>query len=233
MFKRMVNGQMMLAVILGSVVLHGRPLPLPQSSGSPAGTEFPIVMKQNIVAGKTPAGTKVQAKLVAATLVNGVVVPRDAILSGEVTESVKKSASNPSRLAVRMDSADWKKGSAPIKVYLTAWYYPEAAATNQDLSYQPADAANSKKNWNGMGTYPDPNNPVSQQKFPAADNNKDAGPAPASPASNISKHRVSMKNVQSVRNPDGALVLIDQHSDLKLDRVTTYVLASGDMVPSN
>src|SRR5580700_1277966 len=122
MLKRIVKGQMMLAVILGSIVLLGQ-----QQSPSPlGGTEFPIFMKQNIVAGKTPVGTKIQAKLVAATLVNGVVVPRDAILSGEVIESVKKFASDPSRLAIRMDSADWKKGSVPIKAYLTAWYYPEA-----------------------------------------------------------------------------------------------------------
>jgi hypothetical protein len=231
MFKRMVVGQMMLIIIFGTVVLFGQTLP--QSSGPSTAIEFPIVMKQNIVAGKTPVGTKVQAKLVAATLVNSVVVPRDATLSGEVTESIKKSASDPSRLAIRMDSADWKKGSAPIKAYLTAWYYPEAAAANQDLSYQPPDAANSKRNWNGMGTYPDPNNPVSQQKFPAGDSNKDAGQAPASPASSISKHRVLMKNVQSFRNPDGTVVLIDQRSDLKLDKITTYVLASGDMVPAN
>jgi hypothetical protein len=231
MFKRTINGQMMLAVILGSVALPRHALP--QSSASPIGMEFPIVMRQSVVAGKTPIGTKVQAKLVAATLVNGTVVPRDAILSGEVTESVKKSASDPSRLAIRMDSADWKKGSAPIKVYLTAWYYPESAITSQDPSYQPQDAANSKRNWNGMGTYPDPNNPISQQRFPAGDSNKDAGPAPASPASTISKHRVLMKNVQSIRNRDGAVVLIDQRSDLKLDKVTTYVLASGDLITAN
>ena len=38
-----------------------------------------------------------------------------------------------------------------------------------------------------------------------------------------------MKNVQSFRNNDGAVVLVNQHSDLKLDKVTTYVLASGDL----
>ncbi len=235
MFKRTVNGQMILALVFGSVVLPTKALP--QSSGSPRGMEFPIVMRQSVVAGKTPAGTKIQAKLVAATLVNGVVVPRDAILSGEVTESVKKSASVPSRLAIRMDSADWKKGSAPvksapIKVYLTAWYYPESAITNQDLSYQPQDAANGKRNWNGMGTYPDPNNPISQQRFPAGESNKDAAQSPPSPASSISQHRLLMKNVQSIRNANGAVVLIDQRSDLKLDKVTTYVLASGDLIPA-
>ncbi len=229
MFNRIVSAQMMSVVIFGSIVLSGQA----QSPGSPSAIEFPVVMRQNIVAGKTPVGTKVQAKLVVATLVNGVVVPRDAILSGEITESVRKSASHPSRLTIRMDSADWKKGSAPIKVYLTAWYYPEAAAANQDLSYQPHDASNNKRTWNGMGTYPDPNNPIAQQKFPAGvDNNKDAGPTAASPASSISKNRVLMKNIQSLRNPDGAVVLIDSRSDLRLDKVTTYVLASGDLIPA-
>jgi hypothetical protein len=232
MFKRMVNGQLLSGMVLGAVALFGQQQPI-QSSGPSGGTEFPIFWRQEIVAGKTPVGTKVQAKLVAATLVNGVVVPRDAVLSGEVTESVKKSASDPSRLAVRMNSVDWKKGSVPIKAYLTAWYYPEAAATNQDLSYQPADAANSSRTWNGMGTYPDPNNPVSQQKFPAGDDNKDTGSGPASPASNISKHRVLIKNVQAVRNSDGAVVLINQHSDLKLDKITTYVLTTGDTAPAH
>ena len=75
-------------------------------------------MRQNVAAGTTSVGTKVQAKLAVATLVDGMVVPRDAVLSGEVTESVAKSATDPSRLAVRMDSAQWKKGPAPIVLSL-------------------------------------------------------------------------------------------------------------------
>jgi len=229
MFTSMVNRRARLAALLmlGLVALAGQSFP--QSSPSSTATEFPVVMKQNIAAGKTLVGTRVQAKLVTATLVKGVVVPRDALLTGEVIESVKKSGANPSRLSIRMDSAEWKKGSAPIKVYLTAWYYPEAAATNPDLSYQPPDAANSKRNWNGMGTYPDPNNKISQQRFPSGDSDKDAGPGAASPASSGSQHRILIKDVQSVRNGDGSVVLIDQHSDLKLDKLTTYVLASDDL----
>jgi len=192
-----------------------------------------VIMRQNVAAGKTLVGTKVQAKLVVATLVNGAVVPRDAILSGEVTESVAKSVSDPSRLAIRMDSAQWKNGSAPIKVYLTAWFYPVAAMAPQDLSYEPPDAAKSPKNWNGAGTYPDPNNPVSQQKFPGRDTDKDASLAPPSPASSISNHRVLMKNVESTRNSDGAVALTSTHLNVKLDRFTTYVFAAGNLLPMN
>jgi hypothetical protein len=231
MFSKMTAvAHPLLAVVLGSAALLGQQTPV--APACQTGCEFPAIMRQNVVAGKTAVGTKVEARLVVATLVNGGVIPRDAILSGEVTESVAKSATDPSRLAIRMDSAQWKNGSAPLKVYLTAWIYPEAALMNQDLSYQPPDAANSKGNWNGMGAYPDPNNRVSQQKFPAADLGKDDTNALPSPASSISKHRVLMKNVESLRNTDGAVFLTSQRSNIKLDKFTTYVLAASDLLPA-
>jgi hypothetical protein len=201
-----------------------RPVP-PNCTGE---CEFPAIMRQNVAAGKTPVGTKVEAKLVLATLVSGAVVPKDAILSGEVIESVARSGSEPSRLAIRMDSAQWKNGSASLKVYLTAWFYPEVAGmAAQDLSYQPPDAANSKRNWNGMGTYPDPNNPVAQQRFPR-DTDKDTTSAPPQ-ASNTSKRRVLLKNVETARNSDGGVALTSTRSNIKLDKLTTYVFAASDL----
>jgi hypothetical protein len=255
--KTTAVGPAVLTVILGSAALlcgqtvsgqtvSGQTIsgqtPSQQTTMSPsssAALELPVIMRQNVAAGTTPVGTKVQAKLAVATLVNGVVVPRDAIFSGEVTESVAKSATDLSRLAIRMDSAQWKKGSAPIvlsltsKVYLTAWYYPVAAMTSQDLSYEPPDAAGSKKNWNGMGTYPDRNNPASQQPFPGRDTGTDPVSSPPSPASIISKHRTLMKNVESARNSDGAVTLTSKSFNIKIDKQTTYVLAAGDLLPTN
>jgi hypothetical protein len=245
--KTIVVGRAVLFVILGSAAsLSGQtvsgPTPsqqTPIAHSSAGAREFPVIMRQNVTAGRTAVGTKVQAKLAVATLVDGVVVPRDAILSGEVTESVAKSATDPSRLAIRMDSAQWKKGSAPIvlslgsKVYLTAWYYPVAAVTSQDLSYEPPDAPSSKKNGNGMGTYPDRNNPASRQPFPSRDTSTDQSPLPSSPASTISKHRALMKNVESTRNGEGAVTLTSKSSNIKIDKLTTYVLASGDLLPTN
>lgn len=218
-------------VLLSSSALLSQQTPAAPPNCS-VGCEFPVVMRQNVAAGKTPVGTKVEAKLIVATLLNGTVIPRDAILSGEVTESAAKSGTEPSRLAIRMDNARWKSGSAPLNVYLTAWFYPEAAGmAAQDLSYQPADAANSKRNWNGMGTYPDPNNPISQQKFPGPESNDKDTNAPASPASNISKHRVLMKNVESASNTNGEIVLTSSRSNIKLDKLTAYVFAGEDLLP--
>lgn len=151
MFRKTVEWHTLLLLTLVSATLLGQQKP--EAASASQGTEFPVIMRANVAAGKTPVGTKVEAKLIVATLVNGVVVPRDATLSGEVTESVAKSATEPSRLAVRMDAAKWKDKSAPIKLYLTAWYYPVATMTPQDLSYQPPDAARAAQK-TGTGPVP-------------------------------------------------------------------------------
>jgi hypothetical protein len=40
-----------------------------------------------------------------------------------------------------------------------------------------------------------------------------------------------MKNVESERSSGGGITLVSNHSNLKLDKVTTYVFASGDVLP--
>ncbi len=220
--------QMALAALLGSTVL------LAQSTGvapNPVPSiEFPVIMQQKIEAGKTPVGTKVEAKLAVATNVNTVVVPRNAVLAGEVIESVAKTKTDPARLAIRIDSATWKNGSTPLHAYLSSWYYPVAEMTPQQLNYEPPDATNSNRNWNGMGPYPVPGNPISQEKFPGTDTNKDTN-TPSTPASSISKHRVSLKGIELIRNSDDSITLTSMHSNIKLDKTTTYVVASGDILP--
>jgi hypothetical protein len=219
--KSIVAGRVVLAVALSSTALFGQP------AASPApGLEFPVVMRQNVVAGATPIGTKVQARLAVATLVNGVVVPQDAVLSGEVTESAAKSATDPSRLAVRMDNAKWKNGSAAIKVYLTAWYYPLASLTNQDSSDDPMDSKYNPRRH--RGNYTDPTLPPTQP-IPGRDPANDPAPPAPLPEPGISKHRVLMKNVESTRKPDGVVTLTSKRSNIKLDKQTTYVLAAGEL----
>jgi hypothetical protein len=241
--KTIAVGHAVLTVVLGSAVLLSQVLlgqTTPAARSLSTGLEFPVIMRQKVAAGKAPVGTKVQAKLAVATLVGGVVVPQGAILAGEVTESAAKSANNPSRLAIRMDSAQWTNGSAPIKVYLTAWYYPVATPTDYrrmmpgDLSSGLPDDANNSgygrgglhtaKHWNGTGVYPDERKPASSPL-----SRSDTRPAPAS---DISKHYVLMKNVESARNSDGAVALTSKRSNIKLDKQTTYVLAAGDLLPT-
>jgi hypothetical protein len=196
-----------------------------QQNPAPAAPEFPVVWQQNIVAGKTPVGTKIQAKLDIATLANGTVFPRNAVLTGEVVESVAKTATDSSRLAIRIDSVLWKNGSASVKLYLTRWYYPVTADNGPNLQYGPEQSP--KKTWNGMGQYPDPNSPV-YKPFPNA-SDSDKGPSgPDTTSATTSNHYVAMKDVEFQRSNDGVITMISSRSNIKLDKVTTYVLASGD-----
>jgi hypothetical protein len=187
-------------------------------------------MRQKIEAGKTAVGTKVEAELALATLVKGTVIPRDAIFSGEVIESTAKTGTEPSRLAIRMDAVRWKKGSTPVKVYLTAWYYPIRTEVGQDVTYGTASGSVSRT-WNGMGAYPVPGSPASQP-FPRADNQGSPGTAPNGTASSISNHRVLIKDVESKRSDDGTIVITSSRFNIKLDKVSTYVLAADELQPS-
>ena len=228
-FRRAIAAGAVLAVVVGCALALGQGKPEPSTSA--AGIEFPVVMRQKVAAGTTPVGTKVQAKLTVATLVNGVVIPQDAILSGEVTESVGKSATDPSRLAIRMDSAQWKNKSAPVelalapRVYLTAWYYPATSRAAEDPSDGLTPRLPGSRRWDGTGTTV-PNSPTSQP-FPGHGTDVDQDPKPL--PSGVSQHRVLMKNVESTRNADGSVAITSSHFNIKLDKQTTYVLAAGEL----
>ncbi len=200
---------------------------------SPTGLELPATMRKKIVAGVTPVGTVVQAKLEVATLVDGVVVPENAILSGEVTESAAKSATTPSRLAIRMDSAHWKQHGAPRvltltkKVYLTAWSYPAAPSTIPDSLYQPSTDLPSARAMTRLGS---PAPPTRRMPDPGDNSDSPASKQPASTTtSSAAPHRVLMKDVESTRARDGAVRLTSRHSNIKLDKSTTYVFAGGEL----
>jgi hypothetical protein len=226
MFTRAMAVRPVALLVLCSTTLLAQQTP---AAPAPSGThEFPVIMEQNVTAGNTPVGTKVRAKLTLATLVDGAVVPRNAVFTGEVIESVAKSATDASRLAIRMDSVQWKKGSAPIKVYLTAWCYPSMSMPGEDLQYGPPQSPS--KTWNGAGAYPDPNSPV-YKPFPGGDSDTRSDSVPDTAASVTSHHRVVMKNVESARNSDGAVTITSRHSNIKLDKLTTYVLATNDLLP--
>jgi hypothetical protein len=41
-----------------------------------------------------------------------------------------------------------------------------------------------------------------------------------------------MKNVESLRNSDGAVSITSQRSNIKLDKFTTYIFAASDLLPA-
>jgi len=186
--------------------------PKPSATNAGPVQEFPVTMRQNVVAGKTPVGTKVEARLTIATLIRGAVIPEGASFSGEVVESVAKSLTDPSRLSIRMDSVRWKKESRPMRLFLTAWYYP--LLLGEDAAPKDRDNAppSVMQNPNTPG-FPNPHTPP--DLFPQA--------------SRLSETRVTMKDVESSRADDGTITLTSNKSNLKLDKSTTYVFSNGDL----
>jgi len=199
-----------------------------QTAAPSSAQEFPVMLQENVIAGKTPVGTKVQAKLSMATLLNGMVVPRNAVFAGEVIESAGKTKDQPSRVSIRVDSVTWKNGSTAVKLYMTPWFYPNLMDAGQDLQYGPTKSP--QGSWNGAGEYPTDQNMKSYKPFP--DGQEKDSTVPDTPNSVRSNHRILMKNVQSGQASDGGVELVSKKSNIKLERYTTYVLAASALMPT-
>jgi hypothetical protein len=193
-----------------------------QSSSSSALREFPVVLQQSVEAGKTPVGTKIQAKLAVATLFHGILVPRNAVISGVIFESVGKSGKAPSRLGIRMENAKWKdESTCMMKAYLMPLYYAMMAQSAQAVPNASPDPEDSRT-LNGPAQS---SSPMSQQPFP--DNSAASrGAIPDTPL--LSSRPVSMKNVRIEPIEDGGVALVSEHANIKLHKMTTYILAAID-----
>jgi hypothetical protein len=230
-------------IVLGSLVLLGQAPKAEEKPGagasSLAGTgtssadecakcELPIILRQNVEAGKTGVGTKVEAVLLMGTMTQGGVLPRGALISGEVTESVAKSGNSPSRLAIRMDSAQWKNAGAKFKVYLTAWFYPPAPMAAPNLAFGPPGES---RNWGGVDPTVDTTDPPNPAQTLSRQQDQGMSTNASAPSSVISKDRVRMRNVKSEGGADGSVVLVSSRSNIKLNKETTYILATSDLLP--
>jgi hypothetical protein len=223
MSTKMFLASIAFGFLIALPVVRAEQKPAPPVSNA---QEFPVQMRQNVVAGKTPVGTKFEATLTLATLIGGKVVPEGAIFSGVVVESAAKSVNSPSRLSMRIDSVRWKSGSASITAYLTAWYYPAVLPPPDNAGGGPFGAnGEGKRTWAGYNP-----NVTDQVIFPGRSPDRLPEPAPPQSSDNT-EHRVAMKNVETMRAGDAAIVLSSSHSTIKLDRGTTYVLATGNVTP--
>jgi hypothetical protein len=140
-------------------------------------------------------------------------------------------------LAIRVDSAQWKKRSTLIvvalspKAYLTAWYYHEETPALQDFPQSlpprvhPSDS--------GPIPVDSSDIPSHQGNNSRRDADMTTEPAPPAPSARVSRHRELMKNIESSRGTDRSITLTSNRSNVKLDKSTTYVLAAGDLLPSS
>jgi hypothetical protein len=204
--------------LCGTVALGQQKSTAPSSSPL---REFPVVMQQSVEAGKTPVGTKVRAKLAVATTFHGVVIPRNAEVTGVVFESVRKSATSPSRLGIRMENAKWKDDSTcMMKAYLMPLYYPMVSQSMQGPPVESPDPDSRSMNEPNQSA----SSPMSQPSFGGG--NSEAAREAMPNILTLSSRPVSMKNVTMEPVKDAGLELVSQHDNIKLNKMTTYVLAA-------
>lgn len=211
------------AAILGfwSAALFAQQRPAP--SPRPALHQFALTLQQTIESGKTKIGTKVQAKLAAATVFDGTVIPRNAVFSGVVIESTAKSGKDPAKLAIRLETAEWKGGSTSMTAYLTPLYYAMTAAPVQNLANGSPDG--SSRTLNDAGQDPSSDSPMNRP-FPGSESQKSQAAIPEVPMP--PNRPVPMKNVVIALADEGGAALASEHANIKLYKMTTYVFAAAE-----
>ena len=190
-----------------------------QASPPPVLREFPVVLQQSVEAGKTPAGTKVQGKLAAATLFNGTLIPKNAVASGVVVESESKKGKDRARLAIRMNTVSWDGGWAPLNAYLMPLYYPATGQAVPNLPNESPDPDSRTLN----GPNQSSQSPMSRP-FPGGSEASGAIPDVAI----LSSRPVRMKNVVLEPTSNGGIALVSEHANIKLFKMTTYVFAADE-----
>lgn len=191
-----------------------------QASPPPVLRQFPVILQQSVEAGKTPAGTKVQGKLAAATLFSGTLIPKNAVASGVVVESESKRGEDRARLAIRLNTVSWDGGWAPLYAYLMPLYYP---ATGQAMPNLPNESPDpDSRTLNGPNQS---ESPMSRQ-FPGDGSEANQGAIPN--VAILSSRPVRMKNVVLEPASDGGIALVSEHANIKLFKMTTYVFAADE-----
>jgi hypothetical protein len=226
------------AIVLATCVTLFAQATKPASSPQPS-VELPASLQTKVVAGSTPVGTEVRAKLTMATLMDGVVIPEDAVISGHVEQSVAKTADAPSLLKIKFESARWKKGSALVTLYLAGCYYPiefqsptanDPTGLHGNIGINMGSAAESSpsRTNGGLANSGLPNSGGMSGPMDATrlDNNY-PDPRPGTTVSEVSKHWVRLENVDTLVTPDGSLQIASQQRNLKLDKGTIYLLRNS------
>jgi hypothetical protein len=197
--------------------------------------EFPVTLQQSLVAGKTPVGTAVRAKLEMATLVNGMVIPQGATLSGHVEQSVGKTQTSASRLKIKIDAADWKHGSTPLHAYFTGCFYPyerNPFADSQNGEFGMHGDAPASASGLGANTGPRPFPGSAESSGAEQDPRRFPQLAPEAPASHVSSKWERLNGVDRVQEADGSVEVTSASRNIKLDKNTTYMLEQSAPAPA-
>lgn len=196
----MMRRLMFVLLLLFAVGSLAQPSPKPTPR---AALEFPLELNQKIVAGQSAVGSKVEGKLIIATLVHGAVIPEGAVFTGTVEESVARNGANPSRLRVHLTSSKWHGGSSAVDIYLTNVVYPRRKSQQNDDPDDPmASAARRRERIlaaernGGMPPLPDTESPVTAKRY---------------------DRRTTLEDVKLERGENGVIAITSEKFNVRLD----------------
>jgi len=138
-----------------------------------------------------------------------------------VIESTSKSAKEPAKLAIRMETAEWKGGSISITAYLLPLYYPATTQSVPNFGDAPRESGANMPD--GAGQHSGSESPMQHQSFPT-DGSQSAIPE----VSTTSNRPVPIKNATLALADEGGAALVSEHSNIKLFKLTTYVFAARE-----
>jgi hypothetical protein len=95
-------------------------------------TTFPVELRHTIHSKSAKVGDPVVFRTIESTLIdNGIVVPSDAELLGEVEEVQVSTRSSPeSSLTIRIHTLRWEKNEVPLNAVVTGLFYAHASYLN-------------------------------------------------------------------------------------------------------
>ena len=192
--------------LLQLCALCGLGQPSPPRAARP-GLEFPLELKQKIVAGQTAVGTAVEGRLVIATFVHGVVIPDGAVFTGRVEESTARSEGKPSRLRLHVTGAKWRGGSAVVDLYLTNVFYPRRLRRDDPHEGDASTVSARQQEMiilRGNGGVP----PILDQDAPTIGNQFE--------------RRIPIEDVKIERDKSGLIAITSEKSNVHLDSGTVY-----------
>ncbi len=222
-------GQLEIAFVIGVACLLVQAQQPKVNSPVQPRIELPAVLQQKIVAGSTAVGTEVRAKLTIATLVNGVVLPDGAVITGRVEKSLAKTADSLAHLKIKFESAHWKTGDLKLEIYLVGSYYPiefqtpadQVSGAHAEVGVMVGGSPAVGRGRNGI--------PPSDAETPQDD---PTDPRPNITHSEVSNHSVRIKNVDTAVATDGGLEITSNERNLKLNKGIIYSLQSAGAAPA-
>jgi hypothetical protein len=120
-----------------------------------------------------------------------------------------------------MENAKWKDDSTcMMKAYLMPLYYPMVSQSMQGPPVESPDPDSRSMNEPNQSA----SSPMSQPSFGGG--NSEAAREAMPNILTLSSRPVSMKNVTMEPVKDAGLELVSQHDNIKLNKMTTYVLAA-------